>query len=375
MPVAVEDDVLVDLVGDREQVVRPAQSGDERQLVPAEHFAGRVLRRVDDNRLDRRVGGGRGQLVAVDPPGPRAAVFAQRHEPGREPEDRGLRRVELVAGLHHHDAVARLEEGAERRRHAFGGPEHDGDLVLGVRPPSVEPVGVVGDGAPQLGQAERERVLVVLIARSPHAGQQLLHREVEDVAAPAGAVRQQVAHGHRFEPRDPFLRPGEHRRDSAPHQVVHRRLVREPLRQVHRAVLDGEPGHPPNQGLVDGHAASLPGNSAWARVAAALGSVVSGGVSGEGVEHRRPASSRDLTWASVSSDSSPSRAAISWRRSRKPVTAARTSCRLGPLGGTLRVTGRSGWVTTISSPGRAACLETGAGGSIRRCGRKCGRVR
>ena len=39
-----EDEVLVDLVGDRQDVVGPAQRGDLVQLVGAEHLAGRVVR-------------------------------------------------------------------------------------------------------------------------------------------------------------------------------------------------------------------------------------------------------------------------------------------------------------------------------------------
>ena len=68
---SVEDDVLVDLVGDCEQIVLVACLGDERQLVVVQHLAGRVVRRVHDEGPDRRVGGDVAHLVAVKPPGTR----------------------------------------------------------------------------------------------------------------------------------------------------------------------------------------------------------------------------------------------------------------------------------------------------------------
>ena len=187
---------------------------------------------------------------------PAPAVLAQCHERGHEPEDRGLRRIELVTGLHHHDAVARLEERAERRRHAFARPQHDGDLLLRVRPAPVEPVGVVRYRAPQLGKPERKRVLIELVARIPDAGQQLLHGEIERLRPGCAARGQQFAQGHRFDLGEPCLRPAEHRRDPGPHHVVRGRLVRESLREIHGAMRDGEPGHPADQGLLDVHALS-----------------------------------------------------------------------------------------------------------------------
>ena len=47
--VAVVDDVLVDLVGDRQHVPLLAEPGDELQLVPGEDLPGRVVRRIDDD--------------------------------------------------------------------------------------------------------------------------------------------------------------------------------------------------------------------------------------------------------------------------------------------------------------------------------------
>ena len=46
---AVEDQVLVDLVGDRDQVVLDAHGGDRLELGPGEDLAGRVVRGVEQH--------------------------------------------------------------------------------------------------------------------------------------------------------------------------------------------------------------------------------------------------------------------------------------------------------------------------------------
>jgi hypothetical protein len=46
---AVEDQVLVDLVGDHEQVVLDGQGGDGGQFVAGEHRAGGVVRAVEQD--------------------------------------------------------------------------------------------------------------------------------------------------------------------------------------------------------------------------------------------------------------------------------------------------------------------------------------
>ncbi len=52
---SVEDHVLVNLVGDRDQIVAAAEVGDRFQLGSGEHPAGGVVRRVDDDRPGRLV--------------------------------------------------------------------------------------------------------------------------------------------------------------------------------------------------------------------------------------------------------------------------------------------------------------------------------
>ena len=71
--VAVVDDVLVDLVGDRDRVPLAAQRGDRLELVAREHLAGRVVRRVDDDRLGLVVERRR-ELVGIEASSPARAA-------------------------------------------------------------------------------------------------------------------------------------------------------------------------------------------------------------------------------------------------------------------------------------------------------------
>ena len=54
MPPAIEEEVLVDLVGENEQVMALGAVGDELELRASEHLSRRVPRRVDDDRTGVR---------------------------------------------------------------------------------------------------------------------------------------------------------------------------------------------------------------------------------------------------------------------------------------------------------------------------------
>ena len=104
--------------------------------------------RVHDERPDRRVGGGATHLIAVESPGACVAILAQGHEPRHEPEDLSLGRIELMVGLHRHDAVTRIEQRTVRHRQAFARTQHHRDLLLRVRAVAVEFLRVVRDREP-----------------------------------------------------------------------------------------------------------------------------------------------------------------------------------------------------------------------------------
>ena len=191
---AVVDDVLVDLVGEREQVVLQADRGDQLQLVAAEDLAGRVVGRVDDDRP--RPGPDRGaQLVGVDRPVGLVERHVARH---RAREDR-VGPVVLVERLEDHDLVAGVDQPEHRRDHPLGGAAHDRDVGVGARRPARMPASRLrGDRLAQRLRAPRDRVLV-------------------DV--------------------------GEERGRGRLLQLLRRREVREALGEAHRAGLDREAVH------------------------------------------------------------------------------------------------------------------------------------
>ena len=78
---AVVDHVLVDLVGDREDVVPLAQLGDDLELAARENLAGRVVRAVEDDRLGPRREGAR-QAIGIE----REVGRLERHEDRLAPE-------------------------------------------------------------------------------------------------------------------------------------------------------------------------------------------------------------------------------------------------------------------------------------------------
>ena len=122
-----EHDVLVDVVGEGERVELDAQAGDQIELGAREHLAGRVVRRVDDDRPGPRAEC-RAQLVRIDRP----VRFVQRDVArDRAGQDR-VGAVVLVVGLEHDDLVARVEQPEHGGHHRLGRAAGDGDLGLGV---------------------------------------------------------------------------------------------------------------------------------------------------------------------------------------------------------------------------------------------------
>ena len=153
---ALEHDVLVDVVGERKQVVLQAEVRDEFELVAPENLAGRVVRRVDDDRPGPRRHGG-AQLIGVDRP----VRFVERHVARRGPGEDRVGAVVLVERLEHDDLVARIEQAEHRRDHSLRRPAHHRDLGVGVGLPArIEASGLRGDGTPERRRAGDDRVLV-----------------------------------------------------------------------------------------------------------------------------------------------------------------------------------------------------------------------
>ena len=131
-----EDEVLVDLVGDDDQVALDRHVGDEVELLAVEHLAGRVVRRVEQDqpggRRDRRA-----QLVGVEPV-PARRVGAQQHRHGPRPGQRDARLVAVVHRLEHDDLVADVEHAEQGAGERLGRAGRDEHLGVGVVLEAVE---------------------------------------------------------------------------------------------------------------------------------------------------------------------------------------------------------------------------------------------
>ena len=152
---ALEHDVLVDLIGDHDEIPLHGQAGDLGQLGPAEHHAGRIVRGVDQDQpgpAGHRVA----QHVQVGPEGRRP----QRHRHPGGAGHRDARRIGVVVGLERDHLVAGLQQREHGRRDRLGGAGRHQHLGVRVDLQPVEPLLVGGDGLPQLRDARAGRVLV-----------------------------------------------------------------------------------------------------------------------------------------------------------------------------------------------------------------------
>ncbi len=199
MRAAVVDDVLVDLVGDGDDVPLAAERGHGLEVLAREDRAGRVVRIAQDDRLGPVVERG-GQLAEVEPPVRRP----ERHEPRLGAGEDAVGPVVLVERLGQDHLVAGIDQREQRHQHRLGAAAGDGDLGLGVHPQAQVPVGVLGDRPAELVRAPGDCVLV-------------------DVGLDRAAGRCLDLRGGRE--------------------------VRHPLRQVHRAVSAGLDRHAPDHAL------------------------------------------------------------------------------------------------------------------------------
>jgi hypothetical protein len=163
------------------------------ELVAREHLAGRVVRRVDDDRLGLVVERRR-ELVGVERP----VRLVQGDVARRRARQDRVGPVVLVERLEDHDLVARVDDRHHRRHHRFGRAAADGHLLVGHDRQSVAARELVRHGFAQRARAPGDGVLI-------------------HVAVDGGAGR---------------------RLDG-----VGRRKVRKPLRQVHATVQVIQPRH------------------------------------------------------------------------------------------------------------------------------------
>ncbi len=164
-----------------------------------EHFAGRIVRRVQDDRFGVRAKRGREFLFVKRPIG-----SAELHEPRRGSAQNRVGPVIFVERLEDNNFIARIDDRHHGGHHRFRRAAADGDLALGVVPYALGALKLFDDGVTQWLRAPSDRVLIDVISDGFASG--FLD----------------------------FLRRGK---------------VRKPLRQIDGAVLQGQPRHFPNHGF------------------------------------------------------------------------------------------------------------------------------
>ncbi len=124
---AVVQEVLVDFVGDDEEIVLDGEIGDDFKLGAGEDFAAGIGWGVDDDAAGTRGDGG-AEVVEVDGP----CRSSHRHGDGVDAQ--GAERVEVVSveRLEEDDLVAGIEEGHRGGIEGSGGTGGDEDFGIGV---------------------------------------------------------------------------------------------------------------------------------------------------------------------------------------------------------------------------------------------------
>ena len=162
-------DVLVDLIGERPDVVLNAQVGDEGQLLAREDVARRIVRRVHDDRAGLRRER-RAQPIRVELP----VGGLQRHEHRLRAGENCIRAIVLVPRLEDDDLVVRVDQREEDRGHRFGGAARYRELPVGLELDAVHLFVFGRDRFAQHGSAPRDCVLIDVLIDGSTSG--ILHR-------------------------------------------------------------------------------------------------------------------------------------------------------------------------------------------------------
>ena len=185
----IEDDVLVDFVRHRDDVVVRAQVRDRPEFVPREDLARRVVRRVQDEDLRPVRERGFQRFLVHGPVGPR-----HPHVPRAGAAHDRVRTVVLVEGLEDDRLVALVDQGEHRGHHPLGRAARDDQVRLRVRVDPVERLRPPRDRVAELAGAPRDRVLIVSAVEGPLRRGGEFRRRLE-VRIPLGQVHGAVQHG------------------------------------------------------------------------------------------------------------------------------------------------------------------------------------
>src|SRR6266436_5181527 len=160
---AVVQNVLVNFIGDAERVPAHAKIANEFQLRTREHFAGRIVRRIE-NKCFRMRPERRGQFVFVIRP--KGILIGRRthlDEARRRAAENRVRPIIFVERLEHHDFVAGIDDGHHRRHHRFRRAAANGDFALGIDAHTLRALEFLDDSVAQRLRTPGDGVLVDVV--------------------------------------------------------------------------------------------------------------------------------------------------------------------------------------------------------------------
>ena len=200
---AVEHDVLPHFVANRDRVVARAEIGNQRELVGADHRAGRVERRIEDDQPRPRARHSRERLGGDAPLG-----RFEPHEPCDAPCPLYERQIGVVERLEHHHFVARRDQREDRRGERLGRARGYDHLARIEVEPLMDAV-MRGDRRSQCRRPRHRRILIrILEQRARRLGEHILWpATVGKALAEVDRAARPRACRHRFE--DRCAKPGK----------------------------------------------------------------------------------------------------------------------------------------------------------------------
>ena len=165
MPPPVKNQMFVDFVGDRHEIVLEQAIGDEAEFVGVENFADRIHRRVDHDSAGARPDGFP-QFFTRKVPMRRLKPHRNGNGAG-PPDDRA---VAVIDGLEHDHFVAGIEQAqkcvAKRFRRA-GGHQY---LLLPIDGQPEHSLRIFRDRLPEAGEAHHRRILMRPLSQGGDGG-------------------------------------------------------------------------------------------------------------------------------------------------------------------------------------------------------------
>ena len=161
----VVEDMLIDLVGDRQHVVFLAQLGNQFEILPGKDPAGGVVGRIDHDRpgflVERRR-----QFLGTE----REIGRMQADKSGGSAAEDGVRPVVFIERFKNDDFLARIDGRHQRGDHSFRRPAADGQIRFRIESHAIIPLCFRHDRIPQVLSAPGDGVLVVVVHDRPAGG-------------------------------------------------------------------------------------------------------------------------------------------------------------------------------------------------------------